>query len=69
MKIATADQLGVIRRRAYDQVARDMARDGVRLSWEQADDLGDEAIDWMRSRLGLKSMTDDRGLTFRPSRR
>jgi hypothetical protein len=39
---------------------------GLKLTWEQAHALGDEIIDWMRSRLGLKSSTTDRGITFKP---
>jgi hypothetical protein len=39
---------------------------GLKLTWAQADDLGDETIDWMRSRLGLKGTTSDRGITFNP---
>lgn len=66
MKAATDDQIETIRKRAYNQTARDMAHGGVKLTWEQADDLGDQAIDWMRSRLGLRISTTDRGIIGQP---
>jgi hypothetical protein len=51
---ATETQLTTIRRRAYDDTARALAVSGVVLTHEQADDLGDEAMDWLRTRLGLR---------------
>jgi hypothetical protein len=69
MKLATPDQIETIRRRSYNQTARDMQQAGVKLTWAQAHALGDQAIDWMRSRLGLKSVTSDHGVTFKPDSR
>jgi hypothetical protein len=56
---ATADQIATIRARRVDATAREMMTSGVTLSHEQADDLGDEAIDWLRTRLGLRIETTD----------
>jgi hypothetical protein len=39
---------------------------GLKLTWVQAHDLGDEVVNWMRTRLGLKSITSDHGITFKP---
>lgn len=56
---ATDEQLSTIRARAYNDTARDMQRDGVWLSHEQADDLGKEAIGWINGRLGLNVEEND----------
>ena len=66
MKEATSDQITQLRRHAVNTVTNDIKAHGVRLSWGQVDDLGNEVIDWMRSRLGLKSTTSDHGVTFKP---
>lgn len=66
-KFATDEQLEQIRRNAVNSVTRDLASTGIKLTWEQADDLGDEPIDWLRNRLGLKSQTTDAGITFTPT--
>lgn len=64
---ATEDQITQLRRHAVNDVTREIMRDGIKLTWEQAHELGDEVIDWMRSRLGLGSRTTDDGITFTPS--
>jgi hypothetical protein len=64
---ATDEQMATIRARRVDDVAREMMTSGVTLSWAQADDLGDEATDWISSRLGLRAETTDRGITYRPA--
>jgi hypothetical protein len=50
---ATAAQLATIRARRVDETARAMMTSGVTLTHEQADDLGAESLDWLRTRLGL----------------
>lgn len=64
---ATDATLSTIRRRAYDDEARRIASEGVYLSHDEADALSDEALDWLRSRLGLRIETDDRGVECRPA--
>jgi hypothetical protein len=66
VKAATDDQIDMICKWAYNQAACDMQCDGVKLMWEQVDDLGDQVIDWMCMCLGLKSSTSDSGITFKP---
>jgi hypothetical protein len=39
-----------------------MAEYGVALTREQADALGDEGMDWLSKRLGLKIKTTDTGV-------
>lgn len=63
---ATPEQITQIRRHAVNDVTRKIMESGVKLTWEQADDLGDEVIGWMRARLGLTSRTTDAGITFEP---
>lgn len=63
---ATAEQMEAIRKRAYNSTARAMASHGVKLTWAQADTLGDDAMDWLRDRLSLKIKTTDRGVVGTP---
>lgn len=66
MKAATDDQIAQLRRHAVNSVTREIMTNGLKLTWAQAYALGDEVINWMRTRLGLKSTTSDRGITLRP---
>lgn len=59
-------QLEEIRHHAVNDVTREIMSNGIKLTWDEADDLGDETLDWMRTRLGLKSSTTDSGITFKP---
>ena len=49
-RTATATEIAAIASRAVNSITRDLV--GVCLSHEQADEMGDEAIDWLRRRLG-----------------
>lgn len=66
---ATPAQVTQLRRHAVNDVTRTIMTSGVRLTWAQADDLGDEVVQWMRDRLGLTSRTTDAGITFEPPER
>lgn len=66
---ATRDQITQLRRHAVNDVTRGIMARGVRLTWKQADDLGDEVLGWMKERLGLAMQTTDAGVTFAPSGR
>lgn len=66
MKAATDNQITQLRRHAVNSVTGEIMAHGTKLTWDQANDLGDEVINWMRTRLGLKSTTSDRGITFKP---
>jgi hypothetical protein len=66
VKAATDNQITQLRQHAVNSVTREIMTNGIRLTWAQADDLGDEVINWMSSRLGLKTITSDHGITFRP---
>ncbi len=60
----TEDQITQLRRHAVNDATREIMWNGVKLTWEQADDLGQEVIDWMRTRLGLQTRTTDAGIVF-----
>lgn len=62
IQTATETQIATIRARRVDDTARAMMTAGVMLTHEQADDLGDECLDWLRSRLGLRVAETDRGV-------
>lgn len=66
MITATATHLEQLRLRAVNDVTREIAAQGVRLTHEQADDLGEVVIDWMRGELDLAIYTDDVGVTLAP---
>lgn len=62
MSPATETQIATIRARRVDDTARAMMAEGVMLTHEQADDLGDEAMGWITRRLGLRVTETDRGV-------
>ena len=64
---ATADQMDSIRARRVDDSTRKMMETGGRLTWEQADEIGDEGSHWLRERLGLSTETDDTGVLYTPT--
>lgn len=64
---ATDDQITQLRRHAVNTTTREIMANGIKLTWEQTDGLGDKTIDWMGTRLGLKSRTTDDGITFTPT--
>ena len=61
------EQLRAIRLRAVNEVTRAIARDGIRLSHDEADEMGEQAIDWLRSRLGMRIETTTEGVECRPA--
>lgn len=65
-KGATESQIAAIRARRVDDTARAMMAEGVTLTHEQADDLGDEAMGWLSSRLGLTVTETDSGVECTP---
>lgn len=62
---ATEAHIAAIKSMAFNAAATEMRMYGVSLTHEQADEIGDEGCDWLRSRLGLNAATDDVGVTFR----
>lgn len=62
---ATALTLETIRARRVDDEARRVSREGVLLTHDEADALGDEGLDWLRTRLGLRAKETDRGIECR----
>lgn len=62
--IATDAQIEQLRRRAVNDTTREIAVRGIRLTHEQADDLGEEVLDWMVSRLELGRVSDEDGIAF-----
>lgn len=59
---ATREQIATIEAQAYNDCARAMARDGVDLSYAQADRIGDAGIAWLEQRLGLRCLETDSGM-------
>ncbi len=57
-----ATQLKTIAARRIDNTARAMMRNGVTLTHEQSDTLGEEGMAWIRTRLGLVVRTTDTGV-------
>jgi hypothetical protein len=66
MQTATETQLTEIRRHAVNDTTRAIAASGVLLTHEQADDLGEETLAWLTSRLGLRVTETDRGVECEP---
>ena len=66
LTIANEAQIEQLRQHAVNSVTNMIAMHGIKLTWEQADALGDETIDWMVGRLGLNKRTTDVGVTFTP---
>lgn len=64
--MATRAQIETIEARAYDDVAREMASEGLELSYEQADAIGDDGIAWLEQRLGLRCTETDVGVECTP---
>lgn len=63
-----ASRLASIRRRAFNDTTRAMMRDGIQLTHEEADELGEEALDWLRNRLRLDVRISEDGITASPRR-
>ena len=55
-----------IQARRVDSAAREAMDSGFNLTHEQADQLGDEAMDWVRTRLGLTVTETDSCVECRP---
>lgn len=54
MDTITHKQVESVRVRAVDDHTRAMASSGCLIPWSVADDLGAEAMDWIRTRLGVR---------------
>jgi len=61
-------QLDALRSRAINDVTRAIMADGITLTFGDVDDLGDETMAWIGSRLGLSVTTTDRGVECRVTR-
>lgn len=64
---AREEQLDALRRQAVNDVTREIMHEGVLLTHEEADDLGEEVLDWMEYRLGLNVTETDAGVECRPA--
>ena len=60
---ATEAHIAAINAKAFNAAAREML-DGVRMTHEQSDEIGDEGKMWLIARLGLAARTDDAGVTY-----
>ena len=61
-------QLDALRSRAINDVTRAIMATGITLTFGDVDDLGDETLAWIGSRLGLSVTTTDRGVECRVTR-
>lgn len=59
------DRLEELRRRAVNDITREISATGCLLTHEQADELGEETLAWMRHRLGLETTETDLGVECR----
>ena len=66
MTTATETQIAALAARRVDATTREIAETGITLTHEQADDLGAEVLDWMRSRLDMVVTETDRGTECAP---
>lgn len=57
-----SSQLARLSAHAVDSVTRAIMADGIDLSHAEADELGEETLDWMRARLGLTITETDAGV-------
>ena len=63
---AARAQIRALRLRAVNGVTRAIARDGLSLSHQEADSLGEEVLAWARQRLGVRVETDSDGVRLVP---
>lgn len=65
---ATETQLTALRAHAVNDVTRQIMADGIVLSHEQADELGEETLGWIGARLGLNVTETDTNVLCTPPR-
>lgn len=65
--MATRDEMQTIEARTYNDTAREMAAEGVTLSYAQSDRIGAEGVAWLERRLCLRCAETDTGLECEPS--
>ncbi len=58
--------LALLQVRAYNEHTRLIARHGIKLTWEQADQLSATSLDWIHNTLMLDIVTDFDGVSFYP---
>ena len=58
--------MDAIEHRAINDVTREIQRDGIVLTWDEADRIGDAGAQWLRDRLGLTAETAENGVVYRP---
>jgi hypothetical protein len=66
LNTATDEQIEQLRRHAVNDLTRLVAAEGILLTHDQADDLGEEVLGWMRGRLGVNLKSTDRGIECTP---
>lgn len=59
-------EVAALRLRAVNDATRTVARDGLSLSHQEADSLGEEVLAWARQRLGVRVETDSDGVRLVP---
>lgn len=63
------DAIEQLRLMAVNDVTRAIAVEGIELTYDEADDLGEVVLDWMHNRLGLTISETDEGVVATPGRR
>ena len=64
--IATEAQIKQLRAHAVNAITNEIAANGITLTHAQADDLGEEVMNWMQGRLMLDVVETDRGTICTP---
>lgn len=62
----TPEDIAQIRLMAVNDRTRKFGEHGIRLSHDEADEIGEVALDWLRDRFDLRLVTDDRGTMLLP---
>jgi len=66
IEVVREEQLDQLRLHAVNDVTRRIATEGCTLTHDEADELGEETLAWMRTRLGLRVKVTDAGVECRP---
>jgi hypothetical protein len=66
---ATKEFVESVKIQAVTFAARDAERNGVFLTWDQVDEVGDEGTAWIEGRLSLLAQdSTDRGIQYVPQK-
>lgn len=67
-RVGKIAKMQTIQSMAYNDIAREMQTNGLELTYAEIGLLGDDKIDWLTKRLGLRAETNCNGVVFRPGK-